>query len=208
MDNSSTVTDVIGITDLPETYRAGDYTGRGNVCPPAGETTPLTVTGSYKDGGTGKRSGASSRRRGTVRPSLDADDLINLLHGSDPVKVELNRLENEVRDKDRKLSEAQAEIKALRLSERLREKAVEEVLSVWYLGCFHVRMWWFLCLDRSMYIVASAISICDYLLLFIVVQDADLYPFEQFPFWCVFHCLEMLVYYRYRVYILDVFYGG
>lgn len=31
-------------------------------------------------------------------------------------------------DKDRELSEAQVEIKALRLSERLREKAVEEVL--------------------------------------------------------------------------------
>lgn len=30
-------------------------------------------------------------------------------------------------DKDRELSEAQAEIKSLRLSERLREKAVEEV---------------------------------------------------------------------------------
>lgn len=30
-------------------------------------------------------------------------------------------------DKDRELSEAQAEIKALRFSERLREKAVEEV---------------------------------------------------------------------------------
>ena len=31
-------------------------------------------------------------------------------------------------DKDRELGEAQAEIKALRFSERLREKAVEEVL--------------------------------------------------------------------------------
>lgn len=30
-------------------------------------------------------------------------------------------------DKDRELGEAQAEIKALKLSERLREKAVEEV---------------------------------------------------------------------------------
>uniref|UniRef100_A0A3N7GDN1 Uncharacterized protein n=1 Tax=Populus trichocarpa TaxID=3694 RepID=A0A3N7GDN1_POPTR len=54
---------------------------------------------------------------------------MTLLHGSDPVKVELNRLENEVRDKDRELGEAQAEIKALRFSERLREKAVEEVIS-------------------------------------------------------------------------------
>jgi hypothetical protein len=35
----------------------------------------------------------------------------------------------EVSDKDRELGEAHAEIKALRLSERAREKAVEEVLS-------------------------------------------------------------------------------
>nr|KYP61519.1 hypothetical protein KK1_016013 [Cajanus cajan] len=83
---------------------------------------PLAVSGSFKEGKT------SSRRRGhSMRPSLDADEFMNLLHGSDPVKVELNRLENEVRDKDRELSEAQAEIKALRLSERLKEKAVEEL---------------------------------------------------------------------------------
>lgn len=55
--------------------------------------TPLTVSASFKEGG-GK---GSSRRRASVRPSLDADDFINLLHGSDPVKLELNRLENEVR---------------------------------------------------------------------------------------------------------------
>lgn len=35
-----------------------------------------------------------------------------------------------VADKDRELGEAQAEIKALRLSERLREKAVEEVSNL------------------------------------------------------------------------------
>lgn len=81
---------------------------------------PLTVSGSFKEG-------KSSRRRASVRPSMDADEFINLLHGSDPVKVELNRLENEVRDKDRELGEAHAEIKALKLSERLREKAVEEL---------------------------------------------------------------------------------
>lgn len=33
-------------------------------------------------------------------------------------------------DKDRELGEAQAEIKALKLSERLREKAVEEVVHL------------------------------------------------------------------------------
>ncbi|BAT72718.1 hypothetical protein LR48_Vigan325s003300 [Vigna angularis] len=83
---------------------------------------PLAVSGSFKEG-----KGSSRRRAPSMRQSLDADEFMNLLHGSDPVKVELNRLENEVRDKDRELSEAQAEIKALRLSERLREKAVEEL---------------------------------------------------------------------------------
>ncbi|KAL7110788.1 hypothetical protein ACP275_05G048100 [Erythranthe tilingii] len=85
--------------------------------------TPLTVSASFKEGS----KGSSSRRRASVRPSLDADDFINLLHGSDPVKLELNRLENEVRDKDRELGEAQSQIRALKLSERLREKAVEEL---------------------------------------------------------------------------------
>ncbi|CAN0877164.1 Microtubule-associated protein 70-2 [Linum grandiflorum] len=85
---------------------------------------PLSVSGSFKEG---PRS-SSRRRTAPVRKSFDADnEFMTLLHGSDPVKVELNRLENEVRDKDRELSEAQAEIKALRLSERLREKAVEEL---------------------------------------------------------------------------------
>ncbi|KAI3696178.1 hypothetical protein L1987_79188 [Smallanthus sonchifolius] len=88
--------------------------------------TPMSETTTFNVGGA-RVSGTGSRRRATVRPSLDADEFMNLLHGSDPVKVELNRLENEVRDKDRELGEAQAEIKALRLSERLREKAVEEL---------------------------------------------------------------------------------
>ncbi|ESQ35318.1 hypothetical protein EUTSA_v10007120mg [Eutrema salsugineum] len=83
----------------------------------------LTVSSSYREGG----SKGLSRRR-SMRPSFDADnEFITLLHGSDPVRIELNRLENEVRDKDRELSESQAEIKALRLSERQREKAVEEL---------------------------------------------------------------------------------
>ncbi|KAA8517971.1 hypothetical protein F0562_015445 [Nyssa sinensis] len=61
------------------------------------------------------------------RAGSDVDDIINLLHGSDPVRVELNRLENEVRDKDRELGDAHAEIKALKYSDRLKEKAVEEL---------------------------------------------------------------------------------
>ncbi|KAI5006058.1 hypothetical protein ZWY2020_033301 [Hordeum vulgare] len=38
-----------------------------------------------------------SRRRGAVRASLDADELMALMHGLDPVRVELTRLENELR---------------------------------------------------------------------------------------------------------------
>ncbi|XVE91939.1 hypothetical protein REPUB_Repub01dG0054300 [Reevesia pubescens] len=89
----------------------------------AGVPPSLMVSASFKESG-----GKGSSRRRAVRPSFDADnEFMTLLHGSDPVKVELNRLENEVRDKDRELGEAQAEIKALRMSERLREKAVEEL---------------------------------------------------------------------------------
>ncbi|EFJ18059.1 hypothetical protein SELMODRAFT_113465 [Selaginella moellendorffii] len=76
-----------------------------------------------------KQDGKSSRRKTAVRPSLETEDIIHLLHGSDPIKVELNRLENEVRDKDRELCEAHAEIKALRQTERLKEKAVEELFD-------------------------------------------------------------------------------
>ncbi|XP_006647855.2 microtubule-associated protein 70-2 [Oryza brachyantha] len=87
------------------------------------------------DGGGGEEGSSalkgSARRRGGVvqPPGMDADELLTLMHGSDPVKVELNRLENEVRDKDRELGDAHAEIKALRLSERAREKAVEELTA-------------------------------------------------------------------------------
>ncbi|KAG6571904.1 Microtubule-associated protein 70-4, partial [Cucurbita argyrosperma subsp. sororia] len=81
----------------------------------------LMISGSFREGK------SSSQRWTLVRPSMDIDDFLYLFHGSDSVKVDLNRLENEVRDKDRELSEAQAKIKALKLSERLREKAVEEL---------------------------------------------------------------------------------
>ncbi|KAF8389948.1 hypothetical protein HHK36_024468 [Tetracentron sinense] len=111
---------------LEFSYSGGGGNGRSlgsEATTAASATPPLTISGSFKEA-------KMSRRRTSVRPSLDADEFINLLHGSDPVKVELNRLENEVKDKDRELGEAQAEIKALKLSERLREKAVEENLEI------------------------------------------------------------------------------
>lgn len=95
-----------------------------------------------------------------ARRSKPNEDAINLFPGSDPVRLELNRLENELRgsvsilyfitnslidydwkwnsgafafacvDKDRELGEALAEIKFLKNSERLKHKAVEEVFSL------------------------------------------------------------------------------
>ncbi|GKF07934.1 microtubule-associated protein 70-2-like protein, partial [Tanacetum coccineum] len=60
----------------------------------------------------------------TVTVSIDSDEFKDLLQ--DSVKVKLERLENEVRDKDQKLSEAQAGIKELRLSQQLMEKDIEQ----------------------------------------------------------------------------------
>ncbi|KAG6480064.1 microtubule-associated protein 70-1-like [Zingiber officinale] len=100
------------------------YVGSVGANAPPQSAAVLTASASFKGEG---RAASALRRRASMKPNLDVEEFINLLHGSDPVKVELNRLENELRDKDRELSEALAEIKALRLSERAREKAVEEL---------------------------------------------------------------------------------
>ncbi|KAJ8619288.1 hypothetical protein MRB53_027817 [Persea americana] len=76
---------------------------------------------------TGAMMTTTTKNKCLKQSSLDEDDFINLLHGSDPVKIELNRLENDVRDKDRELIEAHNEIKALRLTERAKEKALAMV---------------------------------------------------------------------------------
>ncbi|KAI4992586.1 hypothetical protein ZWY2020_057788 [Hordeum vulgare] len=70
---------------------------------------------------------APAQQRPRLKPALEMEDLISLLHGSDPVRVELTRLENDLHYKEKELGDAQAEIKALRLSERAREKAVEDL---------------------------------------------------------------------------------
>ncbi|RRT69029.1 hypothetical protein B296_00037767 [Ensete ventricosum] len=65
----------------------------GNATPqPASEA--LTASASFKIEG---KSAPALRRRASMKPNLEVDEFIYLLHGSDPVKVELNRLENEVR---------------------------------------------------------------------------------------------------------------
>lgn len=68
-----------------------------------------------------------SKKKVPKRSSLEEEDFLNLLHGSDPVKIELNRLQNDVKDKDRELAEAHSEIKGLRLTERAKDKALAEV---------------------------------------------------------------------------------
>ncbi|MBA0658973.1 hypothetical protein Goklo_011142 [Gossypium klotzschianum] len=45
----------------------------------------------------------------------------------DPVVLELTRLQNQLKEKDRKLGAAQAEIKALRATEALKDKVIEEL---------------------------------------------------------------------------------
>lgn len=80
------------------------------------EPQKLTPSSSFKD-----------RKKSVSRHGSDVDEIVTLLHGSDPVRVELTRLENELREKDRELGEANVEIKALKLSERLKEKAVKEL---------------------------------------------------------------------------------
>ncbi|KAH7291336.1 hypothetical protein KP509_29G012200 [Ceratopteris richardii] len=76
------------------------------------------------------KSESKLKRKSSIKQNVDADDMINLLSGSDPLRVELTRLENEVREKERELADAQAEIKALKLTERAREKAYEELSEV------------------------------------------------------------------------------
>ena len=64
-----------------------------------------------------------ARRKSISRTATEIDDIINHLHGSDPVRFELNRLENQLRG---------TEIKSLKYHEYLKEKAVEEVLPLFF----------------------------------------------------------------------------
>lgn len=72
----------------------GESAGWNAMPPTQPVQTVLTASASFK--GEGKAASAQ-RRRASTKPNLEAEEFINLLHGSDPVKVELNRLENEVR---------------------------------------------------------------------------------------------------------------
>lgn len=74
-----------------------DDGGEGFACEATwGNATPAVVMASASFKGEGKAAPAL-RRRASMKPNVEVEEFINLLHGSDPVRVELNRLENEVR---------------------------------------------------------------------------------------------------------------
>ncbi|XP_011095917.1 microtubule-associated protein 70-5 isoform X1 [Sesamum indicum] len=54
---------------------------------------------------------------------------ISLVSHPDPVVLELNRLQNQLKEKERELGKAQSEIRALRATEVLKDKALEELGS-------------------------------------------------------------------------------
>jgi hypothetical protein len=47
-------------------------------------------------GGGGRAMKQPQQRQARLKPALEMEDLISLLHGSDPVRVELTRLENDL----------------------------------------------------------------------------------------------------------------
>ena len=57
--------------------------------------TAAAAAGSLK--GRPKKPSSSSAAAAALRPPSEVDDLLTLLHGSDPVRVELSRLDNELR---------------------------------------------------------------------------------------------------------------
>ncbi|KAL0398892.1 UNVERIFIED_CONTAM: Microtubule-associated protein 70-5 [Sesamum radiatum] len=54
---------------------------------------------------------------------------VSLVSHPDPVVLELNRLQNQLKEKERELGKAQSEIRALRATEVLKDKALEELGS-------------------------------------------------------------------------------
>ncbi|KAK4398828.1 Microtubule-associated protein 70-5 [Sesamum angolense] len=54
---------------------------------------------------------------------------VSLVSHTDPVVLELNRLQNQLKEKERELGKAQTEIRALRATEVLKDKALEELGS-------------------------------------------------------------------------------
>ena len=57
----------------------------------------IAMADPYGDGGRAvKQQQAPQQRQARLKQALEMEDLISLLHGSDPVRVELTRLENDL----------------------------------------------------------------------------------------------------------------
>ncbi|KAL9146825.1 hypothetical protein ABFS82_13G136200 [Erythranthe guttata] len=71
----------------------------------------------------------TSSKRETPGKMYAVEEDVSLLSHSDPFVLELNRLQNQLKEGERELLKAQTEIRALRATEVLKDKAVEELGS-------------------------------------------------------------------------------
>ncbi|KAL7130456.1 hypothetical protein ABFS83_13G135400 [Erythranthe nasuta] len=71
----------------------------------------------------------TSSKRETPGKMYAVEEDVSLLSHSDPFVLELNRLQNQLKEGERELVKAQTEIRALRATEILKDKAVEELGS-------------------------------------------------------------------------------
>ncbi|RYR31340.1 hypothetical protein Ahy_B01g056143 isoform C [Arachis hypogaea] len=55
------------------------------------------------------------------------DDVVQLVQPSDPLVLELNRLQNHLREKSKELATCQGQIKTFKLTEAQKDKAIEEL---------------------------------------------------------------------------------
>ncbi|KAL8033012.1 hypothetical protein ABFX02_13G135600 [Erythranthe guttata] len=71
----------------------------------------------------------TSSKRETPGKMYAVEEDVSLLSHSDPFVLELNRLQNQLKEGERELVKAQTEIRALRATEVLKDKAVDELGS-------------------------------------------------------------------------------
>ncbi|RYR76090.1 hypothetical protein Ahy_A01g000687 isoform C [Arachis hypogaea] len=57
------------------------------------------------------------------------DDVVQLVQPSDPLLLELNRLQNHLKEKNKELATCQGQIKTFKLTEAQKDKAIEELRS-------------------------------------------------------------------------------
>ncbi|XP_057753088.1 microtubule-associated protein 70-5-like isoform X1 [Arachis stenosperma] len=78
-----------------------------------------------------KRSIREKRRENMVMNGEEqyGDDVVQLVQPSDPLLLELNRLQNHLKEKSKELATCQGQIKTFKLTEAQKDKAIEELRS-------------------------------------------------------------------------------